>query len=82
MPSEEQIKEMAFAIWEKEGYPEGKDVEHYFRAKQILEAQKAAQTPQIAPKPRALELAGEEPPLELAASPKPKKKNFSKRKNK
>jgi hypothetical protein len=37
MPTEEQIKELAHALWEEEGRPEGKDVEHYFRAKQILE---------------------------------------------
>jgi hypothetical protein len=37
MVTEQQIKELAFAIWEEEGRPEGKDLEHYFRAKQILE---------------------------------------------
>ena len=41
MPMEEQIRELALAIWEKEGHPEEKDVEHYFRAKQILEEQEA-----------------------------------------
>jgi hypothetical protein len=33
MVTEEQIRELAHAIWEEEGRPEGKDVEHYFRAK-------------------------------------------------
>ena len=37
MATEEQIRELAYAIWEQEGRPEGKHVEHYFRAKQILE---------------------------------------------
>ena len=44
MVTEEQIKEMAYSIWEKEGCPEGKDLEHYFRAKQILETGKASQS--------------------------------------
>jgi hypothetical protein len=43
MPTEEQIKELAYQMWEQEGRPEGKDVEHYFTAKQILEEQEAAQ---------------------------------------
>ena len=37
MATEQQIKELAYAIWEEEDRPEGKDAEHYFRAKQILE---------------------------------------------
>jgi len=41
MITELHIKELAFTIWEEEGRPEGKDVEHYFRAKQILEARQA-----------------------------------------
>ena len=43
MPTEEQIKEQAYQMWEQEGRPEGKDVEHYFAAKQMLEEQEAAQ---------------------------------------
>lgn len=42
MASEERIRELAYSIWEKEGRPQGKDTEHYFRAKQILEEQEAA----------------------------------------
>jgi hypothetical protein len=38
--TEEQIREMAYHIWEKEGRPDGKDVEHYFRAKAMLEERK------------------------------------------
>jgi hypothetical protein len=41
MVTEQQIKELAFAIWQKEGCPEGKHLEHYFHAKQILEEQEA-----------------------------------------
>ena len=39
---DEKIRSLAYAIWEQEGRPEGKDLEHYYRAKQILEEQEAA----------------------------------------
>jgi hypothetical protein len=41
MPSEEQIRELAYSIWEQEGRPDGKDMDHYMRARQILEAREA-----------------------------------------
>jgi hypothetical protein len=37
MATEEQIRALAYSIWEQEGHPEGKHEEHYLRAKQILE---------------------------------------------
>ena len=43
MPTEEQIRELAYQMWEQQGRPEGRDVEHYFAAKQMLEEQEAAQ---------------------------------------
>ena len=63
MATDEQIRSLAYTIWEQEGYPHGKDVEHYFRAKKILEEQEAA---------RILELAPPSPPprqIDLAARP-------------
>jgi len=36
---EEQKKGLAYAIWEKEGRPAGRDVDHYFRAERILSVQ-------------------------------------------
>lgn len=39
MATEEQIRHLAHAIWEKEGCPEGKADEHWHRAKQSLEDQ-------------------------------------------
>src|SRR4030042_4053423 len=36
LSSEEQIRGLAYAIWEKEGRPAGRDMEHYFRAERIL----------------------------------------------
>ncbi len=37
MATEEEIRQLAYRLWEEEGHPQGKDVEHYFRAKYILE---------------------------------------------
>ena len=42
MITEEQIRELAYTIWEQEGRLEGKDQEYYFRAKQMLEEREAA----------------------------------------
>jgi sporulation protein YlmC with PRC-barrel domain len=36
---EEQINGLAYAIWEREGRPTGRDAEHYFRAERILSIQ-------------------------------------------
>ncbi|MBN1191039.1 MAG: DUF2934 domain-containing protein [Dehalococcoidales bacterium] len=41
MASDEQIRELAYSLWVKEGCPEGKATEHYFQAKQMLEAQES-----------------------------------------
>ena len=58
MVNEEQIKSLAFSIWEQEGCPNGKDVEHYFRAKKILEEQEAGRTLELAspPQPKQIDL--------------------------
>jgi hypothetical protein len=40
MVTEQQIGELAFDIWEEEGCLEGKALEQYFPAKQILEERK------------------------------------------
>lgn len=37
MVIEEEVKRLAYEIWEREGRPHGKDVEHYYGAKRILE---------------------------------------------
>ena len=39
MPTEEEVRELAYTIWEQEGRPDGLDKEHYFTAKRILEKQ-------------------------------------------
>jgi hypothetical protein len=59
MYTEQQIKDLAYDIWEKEGRPEGKDTKHYFQARQTLEekhvsspiakSQQRSQTDQLKP---------------------------------
>lgn len=36
MPTEQQVKELAYSIWEREGRPHGKHLEHYYRALSTL----------------------------------------------
>jgi hypothetical protein len=43
MATEEEIRQLAHAIWEREGCPEGKDKEHWKRAEQFLENQEVAE---------------------------------------
>jgi hypothetical protein len=42
MIKEEEINALAYLIWEREGRPEGKDVEHHLSARKILEEDEAA----------------------------------------
>ncbi|MDD5700599.1 MAG: DUF2934 domain-containing protein [Dehalococcoidales bacterium] len=62
MVTEKQIKELAYTYWEQEGRPEGKDLEYYFRAKELLEREAASSA--------ANELAS--PALTLQTPPVPK----------
>ncbi len=48
MITEERIKEIAKAIWEIEGCPDGNDWDHYFRAKRMLEAGEKKRSDRIA----------------------------------
>jgi hypothetical protein len=57
MPTEEQIKQMAHSLWEQEGRPEGRDLDHYLTAKRILEEQEAAQKRPKAPRAKAAKSA-------------------------
>ena len=59
-PTQDEITRVAHAIWEHEGRPEGRDHEHWMRAKQlILEGRAEAGTP--APR-RGVEHDGEQRP--------------------
>lgn len=42
MITEDDIKKLARSIWEVERCPEGRDWEHYFRAKRMLEEKERA----------------------------------------
>ena len=66
MATEEQIKDLAHAIWEQESYPEGKHLEHYFRAKQILEEQEVADVIVLGPPRPTIQLAALPPTIESA----------------
>jgi hypothetical protein len=37
MVTEEEIKKLAYLIWELERCPNGRDWDHYFRAKRLLD---------------------------------------------
>lgn len=53
-PSNDKIKMRAFAIWEEEGRPDGKHLEHWERAeREIANGANGAQPPQGAPAPAA-----------------------------
>ena len=76
MASEEKVRELAYSIWEKEGCPEGKDAEHYYRAKKMLEEQEAASSPANEPVlPATLTL---QPP----SAPKPIERHTGKHRSK
>jgi hypothetical protein len=79
MVTEEQIKELAHEIWEQEGCPEGKGVEHYFRAKQILEVKENARIIELSPLPSIPELS---PPQAAATVLQPGKRQKSTRRKK
>jgi hypothetical protein len=75
MATEEQIRELAYSIWEQEGRPEGKDVEHYYRSRQILEEQGAASPAVKAQLPPVSS-------LQLPSPPKPVERLTGKRRSK
>ncbi len=52
MANDEEIRRLAYSIWEQEGRPEGRDVDHYLMAKQMLEEREATSAqPRIIPPP-------------------------------
>ena len=75
MATEQQIKELAYSLWEQECYPEGRHSEHYFRAKQMLEEQEANHPSAEDPIP-ALST------IEPQAAAKPAKRSLGKRRSK
>jgi hypothetical protein len=77
MITDEDIKKLAFIIWQEEGRPDGKDAEHYLMAKKILEEREANRVIELAPIPQPLELA--EPPKKIHLPPTPSKRNIRER---
>ena len=75
MVNEEQIRELAYFIWERENRQDGKDVEYYFRAKQMLEEREPALLPAEESLPPELEV---QPPV----APKPVVRRTAKRRSK
>jgi len=61
MPTDEAIRERSYLIWESEGRPSGKELEHWVRAKRELEGKTPA-APRRAAK-RAAPAAATEAPV-------------------
>ena len=47
MPDEDRIRRRAHAIWEREGRPEGRQQEHWERARREIEAEEGAPPPDL-----------------------------------
>lgn len=74
---ETKIKEVAYELWEQEGCPEGRDQEHYFRARRIVEngsSEGAAEAPEqtVVRRPRKVTTASAK-----AAAPKSRARKAS-----
>jgi hypothetical protein len=80
MITDEEIKKLAFRIWEEEGRPTGKDVEHYLRAKIILEEREAKKILELAPVQPPVELA--QPPIKDPLPPAPGRRSIRERRKK
>ena len=80
MATEEQVRQLAYTIWEQEGRLDGKDVEYYFRAKQVLEEQEATGAIELPRAPSTPELAPVAKTIGLAPPPSGKRKNPARRK--
>ncbi len=39
MDREEKIRSLAYSIWENEGHPHGRDMEHWLKAETIFDAE-------------------------------------------
>jgi hypothetical protein len=70
-PDENQIASRSYFIWEKEGRPEGKALEHWLRAKVELEAEAAGDN---GGKPRRTRAATAGKPNGTTRARKPKAK--------
>ncbi len=69
MGREDEIKVIAYSIWEGEGCPNGRDCEHWYRAEIIWEDQQQRNVGAAAAKPSARRSAKKEP----ATAPAPRR---------
>jgi hypothetical protein len=51
MITEQKIKELAYAMWEEQGCPEGNDLANYFGAERILQEQQASSVIELTSSP-------------------------------
>ena len=80
MATEEEIKKIAHEIWEQEGRPEGKGVEHYFRAERLLQERQVGQIIELGPTSPIPQLAPQPPVVELSLPSKKRKVQSRRRK--
>lgn len=75
MATEDEIKRLAYKLWQEEGQPDGKDLEHYFQARRILEEKEANNSliPVSTP-PRLAEISPVAPTPLLKPRSKPRSK--------
>jgi hypothetical protein len=80
MATEEEIKKLAYSIWEKEGRPRGRDVEHYFKAQNIIESPALPPVIELPPPVPFVELPPPKPVQALSPPIKKKIRNQKKKK--
>lgn len=51
MPTQDQIRGLAYSLWEQEGRPDGKDLDHYYAAVRILQQREVTKIAQPLPLP-------------------------------
>ena len=79
MVTEDQIKTLAYTIWEEEGRPDGRDLEHYLRAKKLLEEREAKQALELTSPPPIVKSTN---PLKVHLPSTPIKRNIRARNKK
>ena len=78
MATEEQIKILAYSIWQQEGCPLGKNIEHYYRAKRILEERETERVIELGAPEKRIEL--ETPATKVKPAPKTTAKSRGRKK--
>ena len=58
MEREEEIRKIAYQIWEQEGYVNGRDFDHWSRAEQIWESARPQKTATLTRNPTSKSIFG------------------------